>query len=190
MLSAYVFALAVSGSLLLIATFSDFLDADVGDVEVDTDVDLDGADVDAFKLFSVRGLLYFLLGFGLVGTALTLLWDGGRPVLTGVAAAGSGLLSGAIVTTLFGWLKRSESGDRLDEASFVGLPGRMSLPIGEGGLGKVRIERGDRVHELLAQPFEKDSGDPSGWTRVVVVDVKDGRALVVPGTEGLLPDPE
>jgi hypothetical protein len=106
-----------------------------------------------------------------------------------MAAAGSGLFSGALVTTLFRWLKRSESGERQEETSFVGLPGRMSLPIGEGGLGKVRIERGDRVHELLARPFD-DAADPSGWTRVVVVDVKDGRALVVPETEGLLPDPE
>ena len=192
MLEAYVFSLAVSGSLLVIAVVADFLDLDVGDVEVDADVDVDfeadvETDVQAFKLFSIRGLLYFFFGFGLVGTALSLLWDGGQAGLTAAAAVGSGLVSGALVSTIFSWLKRSESGDRLEEATFEGLVGRMSVPFGDQGLGKVRVERGDRVHELLARPFDPEAGDPASWTSVVVVEVKDGKALVVPENEGLLP---
>ena len=193
MLKVYVFSLAVSGGLLVIAALADFLDLDFGDVDADVDVDVDAdveTDLQAFKIFSIRGLLYTVFGFGLVGTALSYLWGGQQGTLTALAAAASGLASGALVSSIFSWLKRSESGDRSDDTSFAGLVGRMSVPIGPGGLGKVRVERGDRVHELLAVPFEMDARDPSNWSRVVVVEVKDGRALVVPDEEGLLPPGE
>ena len=192
MLKVYVFSLALSGGLLVIAALADFLDLDFGDVDVDADVDVDidadvETDLQAFKIFSIRGLLYSLFGFGLVGTALSYLWGGNQTVLTGVAAAASGLASGALVGSIFSWLKRSESGERADDSSFAGLVGRMSVPIGPGGLGKVRVERGDRVHELVAVPFEGTAEAAAEWSRVVVVEVKDGRAQVVPDEEGLLP---
>lgn len=197
MLKVYVFSLAVSGGLLVIAALADFLDLDFGDADLDADIDVDvdldadvETDIQAFKIFSIRGLLYSLFGFGLVGTALSYLWGGQQTVLTGVAAGVSGLASGVLVSSIFSWLKRSESGERADDSSFAGLVGRMSVPIGPGGLGKVRVERGDRVHELVAVPFEGELEAAAHWSRVVVVEVKDGRAQVVPDDEGLLPPGE
>lgn len=195
MLTVYVFSLIVSGGLLGVAIFSDFMDVDFGDVDVDADLDLDlqtqvETDVQAFKIFSVRGLLYFLLGFGLVGTALSLLWGGDQATLTAAAAGTSGLVAGAAATSLFNWLKRSDSGARLEEGSFVGLAGRMIVPFGEQRMGSVRVKRGDRMHELTAVPFDADATNPGSWTQVVVVEMKNGRALVVPENEGLLPSGE
>ena len=195
MLKVYVFSLTVSGGLLVIAALADFLDLDFGDADVDADIDVDmdgdvETDLQAFKIFSIRGLLYSLFGFGLVGTALSYLWGGQQALLTGVAAGASGVASGVLVSSIFSWLKRSESGDRTDDSSFAGLVGRMTIPIGPGGLGKVRVERGDRVHELVAVPFQGEVEAAANWTRVVVVEVKDGRAQVVPDDEGLLPPGE
>ncbi|MDH3223255.1 MAG: hypothetical protein OEO23_06025, partial [Gemmatimonadota bacterium] len=68
MLKVYVFSLAVSGGLLVIAALADFLDLDFGDVDADVDVDVDAdveTDLQAFKIFSIRGLLYTVFGFGL-----------------------------------------------------------------------------------------------------------------------------
>lgn len=191
MLTIYVFSLILSGGLLGAAIFSDFLDVDFGDVDADLDIDTEvDTDVQAFKIFSVRGLLYFLLGFGLVGTALTLLWDGGQVGLTGAAAGTSGLVAGTGASMIFNWLKRSDSGARLEEGSFVGLVGRMTVPFGEQLLGQVRVVRGDRAHDLVAIPFDSDAKHPGSWTEVVVVEMKNGRALVVPENEGLLPSGE
>ena len=190
MLTVYVFSLIVSGGLLGVAIFSDFLDVDLGDVEVDADLDIDTqveTDVQAFKIFSIRGLLYFLLGFGLVGTALNMLWGGGQVALTAAAAGVSGVVSGAAATAIFNWLKRSDSGAMLEEGSFVGLVGRMVVPFGDQLVGQVRVERGERFHDLVARPFDEDAPNPGSWTEVVVVEMKQGRALVVPENEGLLP---
>jgi len=193
MLTVYVFSLIVSGGLLGIAIFSDFLDVDFGDVDVDADLDIDtqvDTDVQAFKIVSIRGLLYFLLGFGLVGTALSLLWGGDQAGLTAAAAGTSGVVAGAAATAIFNWLKRSDSGARLQEGSFVGLVGRMTVPFGDQLLGQVRVVRGDRAHDLVAIPFDADARSPGSWTEVVVVEMKNGRALVVPENEGLLPSGE
>lgn len=193
MLTVYVFCLVLSGGLLGVSIFSDFLDFDVGDVDVDADVDVDldtsvDTDIQAMKIFSIRGLLYLLLGFGLVGTLLSVIWGGEQAVLTATVAGSAGIVSGGLATAIFNWLKRSESGARLTEGSFVGLAGRMSIPFSESGTGKVRVERGDRVYELIAQPFDASAEHIDQWRSVVVVEMKDGRALVVPESEGLLPE--
>ncbi len=195
MFVVYVFCLLLSGGLLGAAVFADFLDLDVADVDTDVDVDVDAdleveteTDIQAFKIFSIRGLLYTLLGFGLVGTALSLLWGGANAGLTAAVAGASGVVSGYLATAIFSWLKRSDSGARLEESSFVGLMGRMTVPFSAGGTGQVRVERGDRFYDLLAVPYERGVGDASEWRSVIVVEMKDGRALVVPENEGLLLD--
>ena len=191
MLTLYVFSLVLSGGLLGVSVFSDFLDVDVADVDVDADLDVETSmdtDTAALKILSVRGLLYLLFGFGMVGTILSLLWGGDRTALTAASAVIGGVATGGMATALFNWLKRSDTGDRLTEGTFVGLAGRMSVPFGDQLLGQVRVERGDRMHELAARPFDPDAPNPGAWTQVVIVEMKDGKALVVPENEGLLPD--
>ncbi|MXV95627.1 MAG: hypothetical protein F4Z92_07140 [Gemmatimonadetes bacterium] len=193
MLAAYIFSLVVGGGLLALNLFGDFLDSDV---DADAGIDLDG-DADAIsggseiaKLLSLRSLVYALFGFGGAGLVLHIIWAGAQPVLTALIAGGMGLGSGALVSTVFGYLKRTEAGEIQGERALVGLSGRIVMAIGDGETGAVRIRSGERQYQMRAR-----ADPPSGAVQaleagraIVVVDVKDGVALVTPIDNKLLED--
>lgn len=209
MFQVYLFFLVLCGGLALLSVVGDFLDADVGDVdadvEVDADLDLDGdaaggvevdgaadadasgsaeggVDADAEKIFSIRGALYSGFGFGLVGTMLTLLGSPAASLTTVALSAGAGLGAGWTVTRLLSWIRSSEAGAHAADRTFEGRTGRMTLPIGERSTGRVRVMRGTRTHDLRALPHPSAGGGsaPDEWEDVVVVEVRDGVALVAP----------
>lgn len=201
MFQVYLFFLVLCGGLALLSVLGDFLDTDVGELDADVDADFDAdldadfdADVDADadadleadtaaeKIFSIRGLLYSLFGFGLTGTLLT--WTGATaaaPATIGISA-GSGLAAGWIVTKLLGWIRGSEAGVRAGDSSFEGRPGRMTLPMEDDRTGRVRVRRGERTYDLRALPHPGASAatDPGEWEEVMVIEVREGVALVSP----------
>lgn len=193
MLTAYVFCLAVGGGLLALSFFGDFLEADVDlDAEVDVDADVDGisAGTGIAQVFSVRALINAIFGFGAAGTLLHLLWGGGQPMLTVAIAGATGLGSGALISTVFAYLKRTESGALKGEESFVGLTGEVSLEVGPGSHGTVTVRRGDRRVRLRARVADASGGAPvlGPGQAVVVVDMNDGIAAVAPVGPKLLED--
>lgn len=197
MAQVYLFFLVLCGGLALLSVLGDFLDTDVGDVDADVDADLDveaDADVDADtgaeKIFSIRGLLYTLFGFGLTGTLLTTTGSPAAAPATIGISAGSGLAAGWMVTKLLNWIRSSEAGERAGDASFEGRPGRMTLPMApEGETGRVRVHRGERTYDLkaLPHPGASTSTDPSEWEQVMVIEVREGVAFVAPVDEEGLP---
>ena len=193
MLTAYIFCAALGGGLLALSFFGDFLE---GDVDPGDALDIDGgveAGADAgeiAKLFSLRAVVYALFGFGASGAMLHAIWAGTRPGLTAVLAGGMGLASGALISAVFGYLKRTESGAIEGGDALVGLRGEVRMAITEGGIGEVRIESGARQFRMRARA--DDPGD-AGMTLeagspVVVVDVREGVALVAPVEMKLLED--
>lgn len=189
MLTAYISCLAVGGGLLALSLFGDFLDSDV-DVSADLDVDSDALAGDAAAILSLRTLVYALFGFGAVGTALHMLWDGARAGTTALAAGATGLVAGALVSAVFSYLRRTEAGEIATEETFVGLTGKVSLEVAPGSPGFVRVVRGDRRIRIRAR-LDGSSSDakalPEG-RQVVVVEMKDGVAAVVPVDVKLLED--
>lgn len=193
MLTAYVFCLAVGGGLLALSFFGDFLEADVDlDADVDVDADVDGisAGTGIAQVFSVRALINAIFGFGAAGALLHLVWGGGQPMLTAAIAGATGLGSGALISTVFAYLKRTESGALKGEESFVGLTGEVSLEVGPGSHGTVTVRRGDRRVRLRARAAEASRGTPAlgPGQAVVVVDMNDGIAAVAPVGPKLLED--
>lgn len=193
----YWFALVVGVGMFLFSLAGDLFghgDVDVGtDVDVDADIGLDadaGADVDhdgdghhdteGFRIFSVRNATYFLFAFGVTGVLLSWIWGGARPLLTAAFASVLGLTGGAISTLAFGWVRRTEAGQLMGDRGWIGLTGRVTLPLSAGGTGKVLVERGGREHELLARPFEREPDRPEDWVEVMVIDMQQGVALVSP----------
>lgn len=189
--AVYLFCLVVGGVLAGLSAFGDFFD----DVDVDADADLDVDTVsdpgDAVSghgeigyvasIFSFRSLIFALLGFGATGALLS--WFGSSPAapLTVGLSAGAGLTVGALVGAFLGFLKRSDTGPREGEASFEGLTGRVTLPLAAGGAGRIVVTRGGREHAVRALPYPRESaGDPSDWTAVLVVEMRDGIAYVEP----------
>ena len=193
MLAAYIFSLVVGGGLLALNLFGDFLDSDV---DADAGIDLDG-DADAIsggseiaKLLSLRSLVYALFGFGGAGLVLHLIWAGAQPVLTALIAGGMGLGSGALVSTVFGYLKRTEAGEIQGERALVGLSGKIVMAIADGETGAVRIRSGERQYQMRARAdLPSGAGQALEVGRaIVVVDVNDGVALVTPIDSKLLED--
>lgn len=193
MLTAYILSVVVGGGLLSLSLFGDFFDSDVDadagiDLDGDTDVAVDGSEI--ARLLSLRALVYVLFGFGGAGLILHLIWGGAQPVLTGAIAAGMGLGSGALVTTVFGYLKRTEAGEIQGEAELVGLRGEVVMTIAGGDTGEVRIRSGERQHRMRARSDDPEGGEAELETGrvVMVVDVKDGVAYVAPVGMKLLED--
>ena len=176
MFSLYLFS-AIVGGALLVFSLSGHGDAHGHDFGHGGGHG-DDHDHNPFKFLSLRTLTYFLFVFGGVGAVLTWSWkDSPRLVLLLSAIAGT--FVGTLAAVAFQYLRKTSSGDRDSEDSFVGLTGRITLPISAGGVGKVTVRRGDRSYELLAQPMN-DATAPATWTSVVVVEMKRGTAIVAP----------
>lgn len=197
MLQVYLFCLILFGGLAALSIFGDFLETDVADLDLDVGSDLDvdpGVDVDpgadagaegytaAEKIFSIRGGLYSLFGFGLTGTLLTVAGAEASSPLTVGVSAGTGLAAGWVVTRLIGWLRSGEAGRHPGDVTFEGRLGRVTLALGAGTPGRVRVRRGERTHELraLPHPSSPEAPPPRDWEAVLVVEMKDGVALVAP----------
>ena len=187
MTGLYWFALVVGGGMFL---FSLFADTDHGgDVHAGDVGEVGHHDLQGFKILSLRNATYFLFAFGVSGVLLTWLWQGGRGLLTALVASALGVLGGAISALTFGWLKRTESGEPLGDASWIGATGQVTIPLSTGGTGKVLVSRGHLEQELLARPFDDDALEPERWSNVMVVEMRQGIALVAPN-DPALDDPE
>lgn len=185
MTGLYLFSMVLGAGFLLLS----LLGGDGMDVDMDVDMDLDmdapgtldgggGGAETAFKILSFRGIVYALFGFGATGFLANMLGVASIPTL--IAAILGGLASGAMITTIFNWLYRTESGQLPGEASFQGRMGRVTLPIRAHTPGSIAVERGGRIVTLRALPHSTAEGDPEQWDEVMVVELEDGVARVTP----------
>jgi hypothetical protein len=185
MSALYWFALIVGVGMFLVSIGADFLDADVdahADIDADVHVDADhGAEAGhGFRILSVRNATYFLFAFGVTGSLLSWLWGGSRGVLTAALAGVLGVTGAAISSLTFGWVKKTESGAMLDDQGWVGMSGEVTLPISATTAGKIEVIRGGRTHELTARPFDAEPVGTETWKDVMVIEMQQGVAMVVP----------
>lgn len=159
MLSLYLFSVLVGGILLAVSAFGSHGHGhDAGGGGDHAHHDHDGGN----KILSLRTLTYFLFVFGGVGGALSWQWNVSPFVVFPIALL-SGVGIAGLVASTFRYLARTDSGSRDGEESFVGLAGRIVLPIGEAGVGKVLVKRGDRTYELLARPLDASAAGTRNW---------------------------
>lgn len=169
------------------------VDTDVdADVDADVDVDLDGdipdgdegflATVDAegfagLRVFTVRGIIAFLVVFGWVGvvmeTAGITLW------LTLPVATASGFAIMLLLAFIFKALMKLRSDGNTDNRNAIGTAGRvhLTIPPSRTGEGKVHVMLQGSYVERDAVTDE-DTPIPTG-SEIVVVRVSGGTTLVV-----------
>lgn len=178
--SIYVVALVVGGLLLAASVLADFFDVDdiTGDADIAGDVDVD--DLGGLHILTLRGATYFAFVFGAIGTGLRLLAPEIGGAVTLGLALGLGLATGSLVDRLFAWIRRNESSSMEGDRSLHGLTGQVVVPLSARRGGKISVRRGVERLELLARPFDENDGDPAGWKQVIIIDVRDGTALVSP----------
>lgn len=167
-MSIYLFVLVVGAGILGFSLLGG-----------DTDGDLDSGS-DALKWLSLRGLSYFAFVCGGVGAALTATWHVATTPIIAALAVGSGAAVSWLASAVFRYLRRTDSGARDSDDAFIGLSGRIVVPFGESGTGKVLVTRVDRSFEMLARPFDGATTPPATWSSVIVVEIQNGIALVSP----------
>lgn len=184
MIALYWFALVVGAGMFLFSVFGDASHGDgAGAGHEGAGADLSGHDQhagDGFRILSLRNATYLLFAFGTSGVLLTLLWKGGHAAITALVAVALGVLGAAMSTIAFGWLRKSESGDLPPDSSWAGAAGSVVLPLSATGTGKISVTRGQRVHELLARPYDDTAPSPETWMSVFIVEMRHGVAFVSP----------
>jgi hypothetical protein len=178
----YWLALVLGGGMFMLSLFGGMFGAH-GDAHHDLDVHAHSHDMEWGKLFSMRSLTYLLFAFGATGVLLSLAWRGDQDLIKAIVAVATGATAWVGSTALFGWLRRSESGDRLTDRSLIGKVGQVTLPLLRGSTGKVLITRSGQTMELLARPMDEKDAQPETWNSVVIVEVRDGIAFVTPYSE-------
>lgn len=189
MTALYWFAMVVGVGMYLFSVFADLSgggDAGVdGGLDAHTDVGGDTHGADGYQILSLRNATYFLFAFGVTGVLLNWLWAGSRDILTALVSTGIGLAGAALSAFAFGWLRKSESGYMPGDQSWVGAQASVVLPLSTHETGKVYAMRAGRTQELLARPFDGEAIAPERWTNVLILDIKDGIALVAPHDQAL-----
>lgn len=181
-------ALVVGGGLFLLSLAGDVFGLDSHhDIPVHSDVH--GGETDWGRIFSLRNATYFLFAFGAVGVSLNFLWAGERPTITVLAAAFTGAVAWALSAAAFEYIRRNESGAMPGDRALVGRIGQVVLPIRREAHGKIMITKGAQTQELLARPLDESEANPETWSSVIVVEIRDGVALVAPFTEAQLEAP-
>jgi membrane protein implicated in regulation of membrane protease activity len=190
----YLFCLIVGGGLLLVSLLGPDADAHPDtsldlDADVDVSTDMDGHPLEfghgaswglAKEFFSIRGLFYFLAGFGATGLLLETV-TAASTVVAVIVALLTGLLAAVAAGAVYGLARRSESGLVPEgHEHLVGLPAQVVLPVVAGRRGKVRFLHSGREIELLARLYGADDPDCSRGTTVVIVDIEGDTALVTP----------
>lgn len=127
-------------------------------------------------LLSLRFWTFALAAFGLNGLTLTLLSV--DAVVAGIASAVVGLGVGLGVTALFRSLQRDQVSSPTTLRGLEGADALVLLPLSTGDEGKVRVEVGGQDVDLPARTL--DPGRIERGARAMVVEIKDGVAVVTP----------
>ena len=173
------------------------LDVDVAGVDVDVSgVDVAGADVDVhvdhdidvghlgagelvLGMFRPRNIIFFLAGFGLTGTLLTLTGNPDASTFAFALAMGGG--AGLLTHAVFLWIRRSESGlGAVSEREIEGRPATVVLTLAPGQRGQISCLIGDQEQYVTARLAPEVTHSLSPGIEVVVLRVEDGVAEVIP----------
>jgi membrane protein implicated in regulation of membrane protease activity len=170
------------------------LDADF-DVDVDADVGeltADGPDagstspissgVDAGQailssILSFRSIVFFTAFFGVAGLVFGFLGYG--TVVTAITAVALGVIAALANSMLWGLLKASETTSQVRERNLQGRPATVTVPVGGGRRGRIRMELSGQPIYMVAETFEGDEVIGPGRS-VVVIQIERGVAVVAP----------
>jgi membrane protein implicated in regulation of membrane protease activity len=188
MLTVYLVALAIGGTLLLASLLlgkgSGDVDAEV-DAEVDTDVDAADADHDFdlaavlawLPISSLRFWTFFAAFFGLTGALLTTLELLGSKAAVGATAGAVGWATGTAVVRVLRALRKRQTDSSIGAQDYIGCVATVMVAVAKDKTGKVRFEVKGRQLEMLAETEDDVTYDPRQTVIVYAVD-DDGHVMV------------
>lgn len=160
------------------------LESDGGDIDVADSIDADGPDfdidldgMDALRIFSIRGIIAFLVVFGWVGFVMDRAEIG--LFITVPVSAVCGFLMMLVLALLMRTVMRLRNDGNLDNRNAVGVSGRvyLTIPPTRKGEGKVNVLLQGTYVERDAVTDEEEA-IPTG-SEVVVIGLSGQTTLVV-----------
>jgi hypothetical protein len=152
-----------------------------GDPEVSVDSTPEASDGAGglWALFSLRSLSFGALIFGVTGILGNL---GGWSWSTSLTVATVlGILVWTSISWLFAYLQRTESGTPPGDSAWMGTEGRLVVPFGHDGSGRVEFMANGQITELVARRNPDFSHAPDNtFERCMIDQVVDGTAIVSP----------
>ncbi len=150
-------------------------DGDVGDIDVDSDIQ--GGDTDiSFRVLSFQGLTAFFMMFGLVGFAL-MHQSGWKAPWSILGATGAGFGTCWLMKLLFEKAGKLQSSGNINLQNAIGQEGTVYLNIPATGTGKARVTVQDhlKIFDAVSQgEVELNTGVP-----IKVVSIVSNNILVV-----------
>jgi len=159
-------------------------DTDFGDAEFDTDTQSGFAEAASgigdfvASLLTFRTLVFFMTFFGVVGAVLTQF--GYSEPIPFMSAVPLGLFAGVVNARLVDYIKRSEVSSHVTSRDINGSRARVVLPLAQDRKGRIEVSLGGQPTFMVALPYRPDMPEMAKGAEVVVVEVKDGTALVAP----------
>jgi hypothetical protein len=210
MLGIYLLAAILGGGLLVFSLLGggdhDAGHGDASGLDAGHDFDHGGHDVGAghdagagheiqqgwagelvLGLFRPRNLTFFLAGFGITGTLVTLLTSAST-LGAFIPSLGMGLAAMLATHVTFVWLTRSDSAvDAVSDSDLEGCVARVVVPLSPEGRGQIVCRVGDHTVYVTAVLSEGYADVLPPGREVVVLDVDRTVARVMPFAGNGLP---
>lgn len=157
------------------------IDGADGLVDIDGDgvphTDVDASGLDGLRVFTVRGIIAFLVVFGWVGMVLDS--SGAALWISLIVASVCGFVMMFLLALLMRWVMSFRSEGNIDNRNAMGVAGRvyLTVPAQRSGEGKVNVMIQGSYVERDAVTDEAES-IPTG-SEVVVVGISGQTTLVV-----------
>ncbi len=173
MLLIYIVSTIVAGVLILLSVFGADHDHDT---DTDHDLSIEGSADVWLPFFSLRFYTYFFAGFGSTGLLISLLTKT-PALLTGILAAGVGLVCGLMISYMMRLLRRSETTTSAKDKDVLGKEATVLVTIRGNSPGRIRCSVKGDIIDFLAIADHETPIEPG--SKVVVVAMENGRAQVV-----------
>jgi hypothetical protein len=169
----YLGAVAFGVTLLVASLVMGGKDTDGGDGAADADVGLAWAPVGSLRFW------VFMLAFG-GGAGLALEALGSGKIVSAIGAGVVGWMAGAIAVMVVRSLNKNSVSSHVKAIELVGTSGTLTLPVGPGKPGKVRVEIKGSAEDYVANLVEDEETAelPTGTPVLVVAEGERGSLLV------------
>jgi membrane protein implicated in regulation of membrane protease activity len=125
---------------------------------------------------SLRFWIFLFTFGGGAGYALTRMGTGS--VVTATGAAVIGWVSGVLAVTVIRVMSKNSVSSDVGASDIIGMTGTLTLPIGPGQPGKVRVDIKGRTEDFVANIVEDGGTLPTGSTVLIVAEGERGSLLV------------
>lgn len=174
MTTLYLAAVAFGVTLLVASLVMGSKDTDHGDAG-DGGLGLGVAPVTSLRFW------VFLFAFG-GGAGYALTRMGSSQLVAAIGALGVGWAAGAIAVYVVKKIGKGSVSSGVEATELVGATGTLTLPVGPGKPGKVRIDIKGRSEDFVASLVDGTAELPTG-TQVLIVEEGERGSLLVAKSE-------